>query len=127
MKVKGSWKYLYRAVDKSGVTVDFPLTAKRDHKAALRFLSEAIRQHCVPAELTIGKSGANTAAIESYNKEHNAAIEIRRNKYLHNIVKPDHRAIKWLTRSMLGFKSFRSAAATIAGIEPMHMLHKGRC
>jgi putative transposase len=38
VRVKGSWKYLYRAVDKAGATVDFLLTAKRDRKAALRFL-----------------------------------------------------------------------------------------
>jgi transposase-like protein len=39
-KVKGRWKYLYRAVDKAGATVDFVLTAKRDCKAALRFFAQ---------------------------------------------------------------------------------------
>lgn len=126
VKVKGSWKYLYRAVDKAGATVDFLLTAKRDHKAALRFLRKAIGQHGAPEKITIDKSGANTAAIESYNEEHNAGIETRRNKYLNNIVEQDHRTIKRLTRPMLGFKSFRSAAATIVGIELMHMLGKGQ-
>jgi putative transposase len=82
VKVKGSWKYLYRAVDKAGATVDFLLTAKRDRKAALRFLRKAIGQHGVPEKITIDKSGANTAAIESYNVEHKADIEIRQNKYL---------------------------------------------
>ena len=48
MKVKGSWKYLYRAVDKAGATVDFLLTAKRDRKAALRFLRKAIGQSWRP-------------------------------------------------------------------------------
>src|ERR1700733_14066838 len=42
VRVKGTWKYLYRAVDKAGATVDFLLTAKRDRKAALRFLRKAI-------------------------------------------------------------------------------------
>ena len=50
VKVKGRWKYLYRAVDKAGATVDFLLTAKRDRKAALRFLRKAIGQHGVPEE-----------------------------------------------------------------------------
>ena len=58
MKVKGCWKYLYRAVDKAGATVDFLLTAKRDRKAALRFLRKAIGQHGAPAKITIDKSGA---------------------------------------------------------------------
>ncbi len=102
VKVKGSWKYLYRAVDKAGATVDFPLTAKRDRKAALRFLRKAIGQHGVPKKITIDKSGANTAAIESYNAEHEADIEIRQNKFLNNIVKQDHRAVKRVTRPMLG-------------------------
>ncbi|MGA8172702.1 MAG: IS6 family transposase, partial [Methylocystis sp.] len=86
VKVRGSWKYLYRAVDKAGATVDFLLTAKRDRKAALRFLRRAIGQDGVPEKITIDKSGANTAAIESYNEEHEADIEIRRTKYLNNIV-----------------------------------------
>ena len=72
MKVKGVWKYLYRAVDKAGATVDFLLTAKRDRKAALRFLRKAIGRHGIPEKITIDKSGANTAAIVSYNAEHKA-------------------------------------------------------
>ena len=85
VKVKGRWKYLYRAVDKAGATVDFLLTAKRDRKAALRFLRKAIGQHGAPEKITIDKSGANTAAIESYNAEHEADIEIRRRKYLTDV------------------------------------------
>ena len=126
VKVKGCWKYLYRAVDKAGATVDFLLTAKRDCKAALRFLRKAIGQHGEPEKITIDKSGANTAAIERYNAEHEADIEIRRIKYLNNIVEQDHRAVKRVTRPMLGFKSFRSAAATLSGIELMHMIRKGQ-
>ena len=119
-------EYLYRAVDKEGQTIDFLLTAHRDKKAALRFLKKAIRHNGVPEKITIDKSGANTAAIESYNEENELDIEIRQVKYLNNIVEQDHRAIKRLIRSMLGFKSFRSAAITLAGIEIMHMIRKGQ-
>jgi DDE domain len=66
VRVKGAWKYLYRAVDKARATVDFLLTAKRDRKAALRFLRKAIGRHGVPEKITIDKSGANTAVIVSY-------------------------------------------------------------
>ena len=117
IRVKGQWKYLYRAVDKTGLTVDFLLTAKRDRKAALRFLSKAIDQSGVPDKITIDKSGANTAAIEDYNTDNETAIELRQAKYLNNIVEQDHRAIKRKTRPLLGFKSFWSAAITLAGIE----------
>jgi len=126
VRVKGSWKYLYRAVDKAGATVDFLLTAKRDRAAALRFLRKAIEGNGTPEKITIDKSGANTAAIESHNAETEAGIEIRQIKYLNNIVEQDHRAIKRLIRPMLGFKSFRSAAVTLAGIELMHMIRKGQ-
>jgi transposase-like protein len=126
VRVKGAWKYLYRAVDKAGATVDFLLTARRDRKAALRFLRKAIRHSGTPEKITIDKSGANTAAIESHNAEHKAGIEIRQVKYLNNIVEQDHRAIKRLARPMLGFKSFQSAAVTLTGIELMHMIRKGQ-
>jgi len=126
ISVKGQWKYLYRAVDKAGCTVDFLLTAKRDRNAALRFLRKAIDQCGEPQKITIDKSGANTAAIESYNVEHEAGIELRQVKYLNNIVEQDHRAIKRMIRPMLGFKSFWSAAITLAGIELMHMIRKGQ-
>ena len=43
-------------------------------------------------------------------------------KYLNNMVEQDHRAVKRVTRPMLGFKSFDAAQATLAGIELMHML-----
>jgi transposase-like protein len=126
VKANGAWKYLYRAVDKAGATVDFLLTAKRDRKAAPRFLREAIRHNGTPEKITIDKSGANTAAIESHNIEHKVGIEIRQVKYLNNIVEQDHRAIKRQTRPMLGFKSFWSAAVTLAGVELMHMIRKGQ-
>ncbi|WP_408886825.1 IS6 family transposase [Lichenicola cladoniae] len=126
IRIKGVWKYLYRAVDKAGATVDFLLTAKRDRKAALPFLCKAITRHRAPRTITIDKSGANTAAIDSYNTEHDAGIKMRQVKYLNNLVEQDHRAIKRITRQMLGFKNFWSAATTIAGIEIMHMIRKGQ-
>ena len=126
VRIKGKWKYLYRAVDKAGDTVDFLLTAKRDRRAALRFLRKAIARQGAPEKITIDKSGANAAAIESHNQEHDADIEIRQVKYLNNIVEQDHRAIKRAVRPMLGFKSFWSAAITLAGIELMHMIRKGQ-
>lgn len=48
IKVKGVWKYLYRAVDKKGATVDFLLTARRDMAAAKRFFEKAMHENGVP-------------------------------------------------------------------------------
>ena len=126
IKVKGQWYYLYRAVDKTGQTIDFLLTAQRDEHAAKRFLTKAIRRHGVPEKITIDGSAANEAAIKSYNEEHGTAIEIRKIKYLNNIVEQDHRGIKRVTRPMLGFKSFDAAQDTLVGIELMHKTPYGR-
>jgi putative transposase len=126
IKVRGRWRYLYRAVDRDGDTVDFLLTARRDEAAARRFLKRAIDQHGEPKTITIDKSGANTAAINSYNNDHEAHVALRQCKYLNNIVEQDHRAIKRIARPMLGFKSFRCARILLAGIETMHMIRKGQ-
>ena len=124
IKVKGEWRYLYRAVDKQGQTIDFLLTEHRDKEAALRFLKKAIRRNGLPEKITIDGSDANEAAIKSYNEEHGTNIIIRQVKYLNNIVEQDHRGVKRVTRSMLGFKSFDAAQDTLVGIELMHMIKK---
>ncbi|WP_274851781.1 IS6 family transposase [Serratia marcescens] len=128
IKVKGQWKYLYRAVDTAGQTIDFLLTAKRDAPAALRSFRKAIRQHAEPEVVTIDKSGAYTAALATLNagKPDEKNIIIRQSKYLNNRVEQDHRNIKRRTRPMLGFKSFRRAQTILAGIELTHMIRKGQ-
>ncbi|KNA26223.1 hypothetical protein ACO03_21300 (plasmid) [Pantoea ananatis] len=69
IRVRGQWKYLYRAVDTDGQTKDFLLTAKRDAAAALRFFRKAIRHHGEPETVTTDKSGANTAALALLNAD----------------------------------------------------------
>src|SRR5882724_5585936 len=124
IRVKGEWRYLYRAVDKQGQTIDFLLTEHRDKEAALRFLKQAIRRHGVPEKITIDGSDANEAAIKSYNEAHGTNIIIRQVKYFNNIVEQDHRAVKRVTRPMLGFQSFDAAQDTLVWIELMHMIKK---
>ena len=126
VKVGGQWKYLYRAVDREGDTVDFLLRARRDHAAARAFFERAIDLHGVPEKITIDKSGANTAAIEGIRADSGVDIEMRQSKYLNNLIEQDHRAVKRMVRPMLGFKNFRCARAVIAGIETMHMIKKGQ-
>ncbi|NHZ81389.1 IS6 family transposase [Massilia sp. CCM 8695] len=121
IKVKGVWKYLYRAVDKQGKTVDFLLTAKRDMAAAKRFFDKAIVANGYPDKIAMDK-----AAIDAINTSRDVPIVVRQVKYLNNIVEQDHRAIKRVTKPMLNFKSFRSAGSVLAGIELMHMIRKGQ-
>ena len=109
---------------RSGQTIDFLLTEQRDGQAAKHLLTKAIRRHGVPETITIDGSEANAGAIRSYNAEHGTALIIHQVKYLNHIVEQDHRAVKRVTRPMLGFKSFAAAHATLVGIELMHMLKK---
>ena len=119
IKVKGKWVYLYRAVDKYGDTIDFMLRAKRDKGDAKAFFKKTIKSSGQPINVNIDKSGSNTSALNSINKplSKEDQIKIRQSKYLNNKIEGDHRFIKKLTRPMLGFKSFRSAAKTIVRIE----------
>ena len=135
LKIKGQNVYLYRAVDKFGKTIDFILQEKRDKQAALSFFIKAIGQHGLPEKVTMDKSGTNKSAIDHVNSflvllslmmKSPFQILVRQIKYLNNIVEQDHRAVKKITKALMGFKAFHSAEATIAGIELHHMLKKGQ-
>ena len=122
--VSGQLKYLYRAVDSQGQTIDFLMSAKRDAAAARKLLEQAIGLHGMPEKVTIDKSGANKAAILAVEADEKKPIELRQIKYLNNLIEQDHRAIKRIVRPMLGFKSWPCACILIAGIETMHMIKK---
>jgi putative transposase len=125
IRVRGQWHYLYRAVDKAGQTIDFLLTAHRDEPAAKRFRAKAIHRHGVPETLTIDGSEATAAAVRYYNTAHKTAITLRQVRYLNNVVEQDHRAVKRITRPMLGFKSVEAAQCTLAGVELMTCCARG--
>jgi putative transposase len=125
-RVKGEWRYLYRAVDNNGDTIDFLLRAHRDKAAARRYFEKSIARNGVPETVTVDKSGANLAALEAINADQETPIKIRQSKYLNNLVEQDHRAIKRRTRLMLSFKIFRCARILLGGIEVMHMIAKGQ-
>jgi len=124
IKVKGEWRYLYRAVDQYGQAIDFLLTEHRDPEAALRFLQKALRRNGLPAMLTMDGSDANEAAIKRSNEEHGTAIAIRQGKAVNNVVEQDHRGVKRVTRPMVGFQSFEAAQDTLVGLELMPMSKK---
>jgi putative transposase len=126
IEMAGEWKYLYQSVDRAGYSVDSLLTAKRDLAAARRFLERVINPHDVPEKITIDKRGATRAAVESVKADACADSLVRQCHYRNNVVGQDHRAIKRITLTIRGFKTFWSARLIIAGIETMHMIHKGR-
>ena len=128
IKVRGEWTYYYRAVDKEGQTIDFFLSPTRDKEAAKAFFEKAIGSSGLPEKVNMDKSGANYAALTSINDSlsETQKITIRQVKYLNNRVEQDHRAVKRITKPMMGFKNLVCAAATLAGIELAHMIKKGQ-
>ena len=127
-KSKGARVCLDRAVDKEGKTVDFLPRAKRDVAAAKAFFRGHSRAtaDCRVRSTLDGYQASHRAAKEVLD-EHSAAnqCEIRSSKYLNNLIEQDHRSTKLRLGPMLGFKHFRRAATTIAGIELMHRIRKG--
>ncbi|MBV8887531.1 MAG: IS6 family transposase [Chroococcidiopsidaceae cyanobacterium CP_BM_RX_35] len=79
IEVKGEWKYLYRAVDSAGHTLDFMLSAKRDGKAAARFFRKVLKaQHIqAPRVITVDKNAAYPVAIETLKADETLAAETR--------------------------------------------------
>jgi IS6 family transposase len=130
IKVKGKDRYLYRAIDSSGQTIDFLLTAKRDTAAAKRFLRRAIDASgsAMPRVMNVDKNPAYPAAVEALKAEGTLPLRVvlRQCKYLNNVIEQDHRTVKkrvWLAK---GYGSVQSAWRTIQGIETVHMIRKGR-
>jgi transposase, IS6 family len=130
IKVKGQEKYLYRAVDSTGQTIDFLLTAKRDGAAAKRFFRKVFRScsNPVPRVINVDKNPAYPAAMRALKREAilPSRVRLRQCKYLNNILEQDHRSVKKRTWLAKGYGSFQSAWRTLKGIETMDMIRKGR-
>ncbi len=130
IRVKGEWKYFYRAVDSNGDTIDFMLSAKRNKKAAKRFFKKALNSNHnqIPRVITVDKNPAYPPAIDKLKNDKILPINvgIRQIKYLNNIIEQDHRSIKRIVNPMLGFQSFHTAIKTLKGIEAMNMIKKGQ-
>lgn len=130
IKVKGTWKYLYRAVDSAGNTLDFMLSAKRDGKAAERFFRKVLKAGHTPSPrvITVDKNAAYPKAMETLKGDETLSetTELRQKKYLNNIIEQDHRPMKRLVNAGMGFKSFNTARQTLKGFEAMNMVRKGQ-
>jgi IS6 family transposase len=130
LKIKGKDRYLYRAVDSTGQTIDFLLTAKRNAAAAKRFLLRAIEASgsAMPRVINVDKNPAYPAAVDALKAERALPrrVRLRQCRYLNNVIEQDHRIVKkraWLAK---GYGTFQSAWRTLQGIEAVHMIRKGR-
>ena len=129
VKIRGEWCYLYRAVDRAGRTVDFRLSTRRDVAAAKAFFRKAVKgQRRAPETITLDGYAASHRAVRELRVDGSlpSGTKLRSSKYLNNLIEQDHRGVKQRIAVMLGFKDFRHAAITIAGIELMHRIRKGQ-
>ena len=95
IKVKGEDKFLYRAVDSTGQTIEFLLTAKRDAAAAKRFFRKALSTpgNPQPRVINVDRNPAYPGAVEALKAEGTlrCRCRLRQCKYLNNVVEQDHR------------------------------------
>jgi transposase, IS6 family len=130
VKVKGIWRYLYRAIDSAGATIDFLLSARRDADAAKRLFRKALRapSHPQPRVINTDLAPIYASAIPTIKKEGVLRGRCRHRpvQYLNNIIEQDHRAIKRRIRAKQWFREFHAARRTIQGYEAVNTLRKGQ-
>ena len=128
IRVQGRWCYLYRAIDSSGATIDFLLSAVRDADTAKGLFRKALSDpaHPQPRVINTDRAPIYSAAIPDLKQ---AGTRSRRCRHrpvqdLNNILEQDHRAIKRRVNAKQGFREFRAAGRTLQGYEAMNMLRK---
>ncbi len=130
IKVGKSCKYLYRAVDKQGQTIEVMLSAKRDVLVAQRFFEKMLRaeHRRLPFSIRVDKNAAYPEAFSASQDEQVVPedCQVRRVTYLNNVIEQGHRFIKKKVRASQCFKSFHTAERTLEGIEAINMMRKGQ-
>lgn len=130
VKIKGVWHYLYRAIDKSGQTLDWMLSRHRNKKSAKRFFKKTLANaHVVcPRVINVDKSPTFPPALSELQDEGELPrdTKLRPIKYLNNAMENDHKFTKSKSRYRQWYQSFETARRAITDMETMRMIQKGQ-
>ncbi len=118
-------------IDSAAPAVDFYLSSRRNSKAAYRFLGKIlnnVKKWQIPRFINTDKAPAYGRALALLKREGRCPsdVEHRQIKYRNNVIECDHGKLKRIIDATLGFKSMKTAYATIKGIEVMRALRKGQ-
>ncbi|MEK4614210.1 IS6 family transposase [Bacillus sp. FSL K6-0067] len=125
IKVKGEWRYLYRAIDTEGHTLDIQLRKKQNHQAAYMFMKRLVKAFGEPTIFTIDKAPVLLFALTKL--KHNGLYVHTKHgtvKHFNNFIEQDHRHIKRRFVKSAGFQNLRHASRTLKGIETLHAIYK---
>ena len=121
VKVAGSWRYVYRAIDQYGQVIDVLVSKKRDLKVATAFFANAIRSHGEPVEITTDRAHALVRVVTDLLP---AALHDT-TQYANNRVEADHGRLKARLRPMRGLKQNQTASVVIRGHAFIQNLRRG--
>jgi IS6 family transposase len=121
VKISGSWRYLYRAIDQFGQVIDVLLSAKRDASAARRFFTGALAQHPRPVEVSTDRAPVYPRVLDELVPDACHVVE----RYTNNPIEADHGRLKSRLRPMRGLKRICSAAVVTAGQAFVQNLRRG--
>lgn len=126
IKVKGKDRYLYRAIDSNGNTMDMWLRNHRNTVSTKSFVARLIQDYGQPSSIVTDKYAPSLKAINELKEDGvlDQKVNHWKSKYLNNILEQDHRQVKGKFPYGNSFQSTYTAATTIKGIEVISALYK---
>ena len=122
LKVGGTWRYLFRAIDQFGQVIDVFLSPRRNREAARRLLAQAIsRSRVTPTEVTTDRYRVYPGVLDELLPAafHDTAV------HANNPLETDHGRLKARLQPMRGLKLDRTASVILAGHAFVQNLRRG--
>jgi transposase-like protein len=121
VKVSGTLRYVYRAVDQYEQVIDVFVSKRGGVKAATKFFTPVITAHGQPAEITTDRAHALVRVVTGLlpNAPHDST------QYANNRVEADHGRLKARRRPMRGLKRDQTAGVVIEEDALIQNLRRG--